>query len=190
MKTKQNAVTLTLAGFLAIAFTSAVQAQPQSTTGADQKATGSVTKAKGPKAVNNAVCPVSGEPIGSMGEGVKVTYKGSIVTLCCKSCADEFNANPEEYVKKAKAAKKLPTTVNGKTSAGETTKSATSASALKDVKNANCPVSGKAIGSMGEGVTVAHNGYNVTLCCAGCKARFEANPDEYLQKALNDTKRS
>ncbi|MBX7244285.1 MAG: hypothetical protein K1X53_02230 [Candidatus Sumerlaeaceae bacterium] len=68
----------------------------------DSKTTGSAEKPKaGPVAVNNTKCPVSGEPIGSMGEGVTVTYKNHEVKLCCDGCTKKFNKEPEKYLSKA-----------------------------------------------------------------------------------------
>lgn len=51
-------------------------------------------------AVNNTVCPVSGKPIGSMGEGVTVTYQGKTYRLCCGGCIAQFKTDPEKYIKK------------------------------------------------------------------------------------------
>ncbi|MCA9402333.1 MAG: YHS domain-containing protein [Candidatus Omnitrophica bacterium] len=47
--------------------------------------------------VGNKICPVSGEEIGSMGEGVDVEYNGKIYHLCCKMCEKDFKKNPEKY---------------------------------------------------------------------------------------------
>lgn len=60
---------------------------------------------------------------------------------------------------------------------------------VKAVNNAHCPVTGSAIGSMGEGTSATYKGYKVSLCCNGCANKFNANPDAYLQAALADTKR-
>ena len=53
----------------------------------------------GAVAVNNTVCPVSGKPIGSMGEGVTSTYQGKTYRLCCGGCASQFKADPEKFIK-------------------------------------------------------------------------------------------
>jgi hypothetical protein len=45
-------------------------------------------------------CVVSGG-VGTMA----VTYKGETFYVCCSGCRDEFNANPEKYVKEFKAKK-------------------------------------------------------------------------------------
>lgn len=55
--------------------------------------------------VNNTVCPVSGKPIGSMGDGVTSTYQGKTYRLCCGGCVAQFKAEPEKYVKKIQESK-------------------------------------------------------------------------------------
>lgn len=45
-------------------------------------------------------CPVSGEPLGSMGKPVKVTIQGRDVFLCCAGCEAPLKENPEEYLAK------------------------------------------------------------------------------------------
>ena len=46
------------------------------------------------------VCPVSGEPLGSMGTPYKVTVQGQEVLLCCPGCEAEITNNPEKYLAK------------------------------------------------------------------------------------------
>jgi YHS domain-containing protein len=45
----------------------------------------------------NAVCPVSGDKVGSVGKPVIVEYQGKQVALCCKDCLKEFKKNPAKY---------------------------------------------------------------------------------------------
>lgn len=45
-----------------------------------------------------------------------------------------------------------------------------------------CPVTGKALGSMGPPVSVTINGQTVRLCCEGCEERLKKAPDKYLSK--------
>jgi len=45
-------------------------------------------------------CPVSDEPLGSMGTPVKVTVKGRDVFLCCPGCEGEIKADPDKYLAK------------------------------------------------------------------------------------------
>lgn len=45
-----------------------------------------------------------------------------------------------------------------------------------------CPVSGAKLGSMGDPVVKTYDGREIRFCCAGCPAKFEADPESYLQK--------
>lgn len=88
------------------------QAGEKAKTGSDDAATTSTESGKasgaGLKVVDNKICPVSGESIGSMGDGIKVTYKSEQILLCCKGCVKKFNADPEKYIKAAKKSAKTP----------------------------------------------------------------------------------
>ena len=46
------------------------------------------------------VCPVSGQPLGSMGKPYKVTVNGQEVLLCCQGCERGIKENPEKYLAK------------------------------------------------------------------------------------------
>ncbi len=43
-----------------------------------------------------------------------------------------------------------------------------------------CPVSGKALGSMGDPIVLDQDGREIKLCCGGCKEPFEADPAKYI----------
>ena len=45
-------------------------------------------------------CPISGEPLGSMGVPEKITLKGQTVFLCCKGCELEAKKDPDETLRK------------------------------------------------------------------------------------------
>jgi hypothetical protein len=51
--------------------------------------------------VGNTVCPITGEPVGSMQKGAHVDYKGQRVGLCCPGCKTKFLKNGEASLKKA-----------------------------------------------------------------------------------------
>lgn len=53
-------------------------------------------------ALAQSICPVTGEPLGSMGKPPKVAVEGQDVFLCCAGCEEEIQANPEEYLAKLK----------------------------------------------------------------------------------------
>lgn len=46
------------------------------------------------------ICPVSGEPLGSMGKPYKVNVEGKDVLLCCQGCEAKIKENPKEYLAK------------------------------------------------------------------------------------------
>ena len=51
-----------------------------------------------PVKVNNAICPVTGNPV-NMNNPVTVEYNGKIYNLCCSMCPATFRSNPEKYSK-------------------------------------------------------------------------------------------
>jgi YHS domain-containing protein len=53
-------------------------------------------------AEKQAVCPVTGEKLGSMGKPCKVTVKGQTVFLCCAGCEGSLNKDPDKYLAKLK----------------------------------------------------------------------------------------
>ena len=48
------------------------------------------------------VCPVSDEPLGSMGVPIKVDVKGQSVWICCDGCREDLLAEPDKYLEKLK----------------------------------------------------------------------------------------
>ncbi len=69
--------------------------------GAGTKAEGHEHKAaateQGLVKVNNAICPVSGQKVGEMGEAFHVSYQGKVYNLCCAMCKKDFLEDPEKY---------------------------------------------------------------------------------------------
>ncbi len=51
-------------------------------------------------AARQKVCPVTGEPLDSMGGPVRVEVAGKIVFVCCKGCEAPLRKNPEKYLSK------------------------------------------------------------------------------------------
>lgn len=113
------------------------------------------------------VCPVSGEPLGSMGEPIAVEVGGKTVYVCCKGCIDAVKANPAKYVAGRQPLKVTPAT-----------KTDAAAIALQKV----CPVMDEPLGSMGTPLKVTGLGRDVYLCCKGCLKFLEKEPEKYLAK--------
>lgn len=49
------------------------------------------------------------------------------------------------------------------------------------VGNKNCPVMHMPVGSMEPGAAIVYKGKKIGLCCNGCRATFNENPDMYLK---------
>ena len=53
-----------------------------------------------PRIAQQKLCPVTGEPLGSMGKPVRVTVAGRAVFVCCKACEKPLLRAPDEYLAK------------------------------------------------------------------------------------------
>lgn len=54
-------------------------------------------------AVRQKLCPVTDEPLGSMGKPFRVVLEGRVVFLCCKGCEEELRKNPGPFLAKVKS---------------------------------------------------------------------------------------
>jgi hypothetical protein len=54
------------------------------------------------------VCPVSGEPLGSMGTPIALEINGRKVFICCDSCRQPMADEPEKYLAKLPAPAATP----------------------------------------------------------------------------------
>lgn len=50
--------------------------------------------------VTQKLCPVTDEPLGSMGAPLRVVIDGKPIYLCCKACEPELRRNPAKYLAK------------------------------------------------------------------------------------------
>ncbi|MBW3598607.1 MAG: hypothetical protein KY475_15210 [Planctomycetes bacterium] len=46
------------------------------------------------------ICPVSEEPLGSMGAPVKIDVEGQSIFICCEGCEEIIREDPETYLAK------------------------------------------------------------------------------------------
>ncbi|MBS1985661.1 MAG: hypothetical protein JST16_15995 [Bdellovibrionales bacterium] len=49
-----------------------------------------------------------------------------------------------------------------------------------------CPVTGEALGSMGDPIAVPVQDHTVWVCCEGCVAAVKEDPEKYLQQVRGD----
>ena len=111
------------------------------------------------------ICPVSGKPLGSMGQVVAVDLGGERVYVCCAGCVGAVNADPAKY-----AAGRPEITVT----------TATEADAALVNRQAKCPVMDEPLGSMGQPIKVMVGDKPIFLCCKGCIKKIQAEPAKYL----------
>lgn len=111
------------------------------------------------------ICPVSGKPLGSMGQPVAVDVNGQTVYACCNGCVNAIRTNPAKY-----AAGRPEITI--------TTSTAADAAAIAAQKV--CPVMDEPLGGMGTPIKVMVGDKPIFLCCKGCIKKIEAEPAKYL----------
>jgi hypothetical protein len=56
------------------------------------------------------------------------------------------------------------------------------AGGVKPYTSDTCIVTDNKLGSMGDPVTLVHEGQEVKFCCQPCVKKFKANPEKYLSK--------
>jgi hypothetical protein len=54
-------------------------------------------------AAKQKICPVSGEPLDSMGGPVRLVVEGRVVFICCKGCEEPLRKEPAKYLSKLPA---------------------------------------------------------------------------------------
>ncbi|MEO8269152.1 MAG: hypothetical protein ABI557_05500 [Aureliella sp.] len=47
--------------------------------------------------IHNKICPVTGEPNGSMGDSIPVTVGGQTLYVCCRGYVKKVKADPAKY---------------------------------------------------------------------------------------------
>ncbi|EMI18700.1 putative secreted protein [Rhodopirellula maiorica SM1] len=118
------------------------------------------------------ICPVSGKPLGSMGDPIAVDANGQKIYVCCAGCVNAVKSNPAKY-----ASGRPEITVT----------SATAADAALVAKQAKCPVMDEPLGSMGQPVKVMVGDKPIFLCCKGCVKKIKAEPAKYLAAVYGDS---
>ena len=119
-----------------------------------------------------ATCPVSGQPLGSMGKPPKITIGDKSLFVCCAGCTKKVEASPDQYLTKYYTAK------------GEQVREGVFQSTLADAAaiaiQKTCPVMDEPLGGMGVPGKVNVNGKAIYICCPGCAKKLAAEPDKYL----------
>ena len=111
------------------------------------------------------ICPVSGKPLGSMGDPVAVDVNGQKLYVCCAGCVNAVKSDPAKY-----AAGRPQITVT----------TATQADAAAIAAQKTCPVMDEPLGGMGTPIKVMVGDKPIYLCCKGCIKKIQAEPAKYL----------
>lgn len=69
-----------------------------STAPAENDPMAALTDAERAAVLAQKICPVTSEPLGSMGSPLKVTVEGRDVWLCCEGCVDAIKKDPAKYL--------------------------------------------------------------------------------------------
>jgi len=142
-----------LALFVAVAASTSVVAQVDATGAATDEAKAIAQQLP---SYPLTTCPVSKEPLDSMGKPMDMLHEGRLVRFCCKSCVKEFKKDPAPIFKAIDEA-----VIQAQKPTYALTK---------------CPVSGEELGSAGEPFDMVHGTRLVRLCCKDCVKGFEKDP--------------
>lgn len=133
-------------------------------------------------AIAQGFCPVMTESaLGSMGPPIKVEVNGQSVFVCCKGCGKKAQASPDKTLATVESLKK-------QVAQSQDIKASFAALAPADRGPARaqryCAVmTDNLLGSMGAPVKVKVGDKSVYLCCAGCRRKALANPEQTLTAA-------
>lgn len=140
-----------------------------------------------------AKCPVMDEPLGSMGQPIKVMVGDKPIFLCCKGCIKKIQAEPAKYL----------AMVYGNSPGGQASASATSvvpaggqqvragvfkvtaADAPFIAAQKRCPVMDEPLDAMGGPYKVNAAGKAIYICCPGCAIRSQPSHRSFSESLPN-----
>ncbi|GAA4469971.1 hypothetical protein [Novipirellula rosea] len=125
-------------------------------------------------------CPVMDEPLGSMGDPIKVMVGDKPIFLCCKGCIKKIKADPAKYlaiVYGGGSAGSVPAGTE-QVRAGIFKVSAEDAPFIAVQKK--CPVMDEPLDAMGGPYKVHAAGKAIYICCPGCAKKIAAEPQKWL----------
>lgn len=111
-----------------------------------------------------STCPVSGEPLGSMGDPIIKEIDGREVRLCCKMCVSKFEKNADAYFKE----------IDEQMIADQ----------MPYYPMTTCVITGEPLTEAGEDIAInlIHANRLVRLCCKMCVKDFKKDPSAYIAK--------
>lgn len=111
-----------------------------------------------------STCPVSGEPLGSMGDPIIKEFDGREVRLCCKMCVSKFEKDADTYFKE----------IDEQMIADQ----------MPYYPMTTCAISGEPLTEDGKDIAInlIHANRLVRLCCKMCVKDFKKDPSAYIAK--------
>ena len=131
------------------------------------------------------VCPVMDEPLGSMGQPVKLLVGGKPLYLCCKGCIKKVKAEPARYYVMVNGTRSQSSSQKPEVALGTEEVRTGVFKVSKDdapfiAAQKKCPVMDEPLDAMGGPYKVNASGKAVYICCPGCAKRISAEPKKYL----------
>lgn len=124
------------------------------------------------------VCPVSGQPLGSMGKAVPVAVGEHTVYVCCEGCIAQVKAEPQKYLAMVRGS--TGAVPHGSEEVRPGVYKVTAADQPFIAAQQKCPVMDEPLDGMGGPYKVHANGKAVYICCPGCAKKIIAEPRKYL----------
>ncbi|KLU02340.1 hypothetical protein RISK_005406 [Rhodopirellula islandica] len=134
-----------------------------------------------------AVCPVMDEPLGGMGQPIKLLVGGKPLFLCCKGCIKKVQSEPEKYLAMVyRDGEKGSERVRGNVVPAGTDAVRPDVFKVSDADKPfiaaqkKCPVMDEPLDAMGGPYKVNADGKAIYICCPGCAKKIAAEPQKYL----------
>ena len=160
----------------------------------------SATDADAALIARQASCPVMDEPLGSMGQPIKVMVGDKPIFLCCKGCIKKVQAQPAKYLAMVHGKDDSPAAPRQKASRAASQQQAspqkataaggdpvrpgvfrvTAADTPYVAAQKRCPVMDEPLDAMGGPYKVNAAGRAIYICCPGCAKKIAAEPQKYL----------
>ena len=126
------------------------------------------------------VCPVMDEPLGSMGNPIKVMVGDKPIFLCCRGCIKKIEAEPAKYLAMVYGGGSTGSVPAGTEAVRAGVFKVTAEDQAFIAAQKKCPVMDEPLNAMGGPFKVHANGKAIYICCPGCAKRIAAEPDKYL----------
>lgn len=140
----------------------------------------SATQADAALIAKQKVCPVMDEPLGSMGNPIKVMVGDKPIFLCCRGCIKKIEAEPAKYLAMVYGSGNTVSVPAGRDAVRDGVFKVTAEDQPFIAAQKKCPVMDEPLNAMGGPFKVHANGKAIYICCPGCAKRIAAEPDKYL----------